>query len=264
MVMVVVFEFSVMRCQPLRRALGFKVIDEFMITENINKIYNESEVEFNELLDFLYKSPRFIKSEKELEDKKLESYFGDNIELKALRWAIHDRRLNKFYPEFLSQSNLFVTSSIFESYILKLCYEVELIASKKLKEKKVSGVHGLLKYLKDELGVQYSQLEIWQQIDSIIKIRNCLMHANGALVWSRNGDEIYNILNKKLFLSSKQREAQKKWGGLDDYYFIDEQVIGKVVKVKNEMSIVACGHYKEFLYEVCNLAYKECYAISNG
>ncbi|HVL72023.1 MAG TPA: hypothetical protein VM434_09075, partial [Beijerinckiaceae bacterium] len=91
-------------------------------------------LEFCDVLDYIWKTPEFLRSQIGLEVSKLEEYFpvqGDPKEealilrLREARWRDESRKLGVVFPYLTAVGNLFTSVSLFETYCLMLCRELE-------------------------------------------------------------------------------------------------------------------------------------------
>ena len=63
--------------------------------------------EFSDLGDYVWKSPSLIKTQEQIELKKLDDYFPNNPDLRDLRWRGESQKLYRVFPYLLATSNLF-------------------------------------------------------------------------------------------------------------------------------------------------------------
>lgn len=222
--------------------------------KNIKELLGLIEFEFDLVCDYVWKSPNFIKHETELEKRKLKSYFPDDDRLASMRWSLESLKLEHIYPKAISMGNLFYVSSLFETYMLRLAKELENNVGVSFSEQKGQGISKILKYLK-KCNLEYTNSEYWSQVESMLKIRNCLAHANGNLSFARNPDELTKIVNNNLYLNSVQKKALKGrlTKGYNDDVKINSTDLGNVLTVKNECAYLALLHYKDFLVDICSM-----------
>jgi hypothetical protein len=224
-----------------------------MLRNRINKLANASYLEFLDISDYIWKTPNFIKKEIELEIEKLNLYYPENKEDQGIRWNHESRKLFKTFPYLNSSSNLFSVASIFEVYLLRLGHEIEIHNDKKLCDTRGQGSARVFKYLR-ELYVQPEELELWMQVQSAIKIRNCLVHACGILAWSRDEVEIRNIHKNKLFLSKEDREHREKKEFNSDEVNILASDFGERLQINNMYPWLLSAYFRDFFVELCQLS----------
>ncbi len=153
--------------------------------------------EFSDVADYFWKSMRFVENEMRSEVSKLEAYFpfcGDQerdrlaAKLRKMRWSLEQRKLNSVFPYLIANGNLFTCVSLFETYVLRLCQQLEK-PNLNLKGCKGAGIERFFRFLRSP-GIQVNQTYLYSEINAILRLRNCLYHANGLLSLSRDEDQV--------------------------------------------------------------------------
>ncbi|MBD1872048.1 hypothetical protein H6F75_01005 [Nodosilinea sp. FACHB-131] len=217
---------------------------------SIGNLVRSSYSEFSDIADYIWKTPKFIKQEMELEIQKLAIYYPNSKKDQAIRWKHESRKLFKTFPYLNSTSNLFSVVSIFEVYLLRLGHELEQHTAIKLRDISGQGSMRIFKYLR-ALSVQPENLDLWLQVQSAIKIRNCFVHACGILSWSRDKTEIQNIYKNKLFLS---REHREKHNFAFDEVTIFTTDFGERLEINNMYAWKLSFYFRDFFVELCRLS----------
>lgn len=74
--------------------------------------------ELNDVSDYIYKSPRLLTHEKDLEMRKLAAYFPEGGITADIRNHYESIKLNVTFPRLIAMGNLFLVLSVFENYVL--------------------------------------------------------------------------------------------------------------------------------------------------
>jgi hypothetical protein len=177
-------------------------------------------IEFSDVLDFIWKTPKLIESETKLEIRKLQTKFplnGDpehdamSEKLRRMRWVHEHHKLENVFPYLMATGNLFSSISIFETYCLMLCKVVERNGGLSLSECSGAGLARLFKFC-SYAGIDLERAVFRQQVNVAIKIRNCLFHANGLLSWSRDETELRRTVAKKHIFHPMCEPELRNWG----------------------------------------------------
>jgi len=217
---------------------------------NIHELADAIRQEISDIGDYIWKTPRFIENEYEIEAKKLSAYFPDDPELAGLRWKRETRKLDRVFPFLNATSNLFSATSVFEVYLLRIAKEVENTSSVQLKSFRGNGIQRVFAMLKD-IGVELHKIELWPQINAALTIRNCLMHASGLLDWSRDEKEIRRIIKSSNFLSKDHRQRRRNLDRECDEVVIYQFDLGDRIEISNEYAHLVCFYYRDFFVELC-------------
>jgi hypothetical protein len=219
-------------------------------------------VEFEDVSDFIWKSPRLLEAETRLEKRKLGHYFplGDDEEknaraklLRSFRWTHENRKLTGVFPYLIAAGNLFSSIALFETYCLILCDEAEKRTGRLVSSTRGSGLNRLFTYMKD-VGIDRSGAELREQIDAAIKIRNCVFHASGLLAWSREEVQLRAIVKKQSYLSPfhrKRRAASQDWR---EEVVIVSGPLGEQLQVANGYNHLLAYYLKTHFVDLCNRA----------
>jgi hypothetical protein len=217
---------------------------------NINgllEIGKTIEFEFNDIIDYVWKSDDLIKIEKHIEISKCKEYFSNNSELKELRWEMENYKISTVFSYLLTISNLFVVMSVFETRLYLLSKHMENITGIKItKNKYKMGLNVIIDYFQQGLKVKYRSINLWEQINAAIKLRNFFMHANGFLNHARNAQDIINIINSKLYLSEKHRGIKGEY----DIKIIKNKLYGDKVILPNRYTFILTYYIREYLKSI--------------
>lgn len=224
--------------------------------EDIENILSQITFEHSLICDYVWKSPNFIEHETELEKRKLNAYFPDDERLANLRWSLESLKLEHVYPKAISMGNMFYVSSWFETYMLRLAMRLDTIVETSFSEQRGQGMSKILNFLKS-CDIHYFSSKYWMPVDSMLKIRNCLVHASGNLSFSRNQEELRKIVEGNLYLNPLQREALKRPLGSKENndVHIDETELGTVLKINNMCAYIALSHYKDLFEDICKMIF---------
>jgi hypothetical protein len=162
--------------------------------------------EFVNLGDFIYKAPRLIDHERELELSKLDLYFPSGGMGRELRWESERHKLDHVFPYMIATGNLFALLSLFESYMFALCVGLQKSTPVKLSNVPGTGVNRLFKFL-EKVGVTAGQVPLYPQVQAAIRIRNCLIHASGVLSWTHKDDSLRELQRSGQYLKPEHRNT---------------------------------------------------------
>ena len=234
----------------------------------LDRSYSGIQVEilddFSALLDYVWKSPRFVQYEADLEEKKLEAYFPKaeadaNPRVDFLRRArkhFEDDKLHRHFPRYIATSNLFLATSLFEHYLLSICRKAEKSCEQKIADQRGNGCERFFRFLK-EIGFETYDAYLYNQVDAALTIRNAMLHANGDLRLSRERRKVENICNKELFIEPSRR---KIGNGMADEWGKEEISISSdlnYVNINNFYSYRATAYYRDYLLDVSKPLYPE-------
>ena len=179
------------------------------ISEKYYFIASNVSWEFNQISDYIWKSPKLLDQETKLEIQKIEEYFPDNPNLAELRWQRESHKINKVFPYLIALGNMFSVMSTFESYLLIISNELEKDTGVKVNSVSGSGINRIFAYFRN-INIDVERIDLFHQIDAAIKVRNCLSHASGILSWSRDETELRRIQRSGTYLSHEDRLRRKK------------------------------------------------------
>ncbi len=225
------------------------------ISQSYSGIRSDILEDFNALLDYIWKSPRFIRYESEFEEKKLEGYFPEeeaksdpHVEfLRNARKYFEDKQLLRF-PRYISTSNLFLATSLFEHYLYAICRGFEQLCDCKVTEQRGNGCERFFRFL-EKAGLKPRNAPLYVQVDAALTIRNTLLHANGDLRLSRERQKVEDISNRKLFMEPDRRKSPgmtDDWGNKEVYISSDNDHMN----INNFYSYRAAVQYREYLLDI--------------
>ncbi|MCK4521285.1 MAG: hypothetical protein KAU20_01835 [Nanoarchaeota archaeon] len=214
-----------------------KLLDEF------NK---SSSIEFNYLLDYIWKSKGLIDYEWEIEKKKLKHYFGNDIEMKMLRMTRERHKLFNIFPESIAKANVFLTFSIFETKIMGICRLIEGYSSNPINGHR-TGIRKYLTYMQSEFK-DIEKIRNWRLINNFIHIRNCLMHTNGFLRYQKNSKVIKDIVKQKNFLPPPLVENISY---NNEIQIVNSPQYGERLLIDNNYPFNISAIARDFIQDVC-------------
>lgn len=205
-----------------------------------------AQLEFNHAIDYVWKAPALIETLAKEEEDKLKGK-ANRSRARVLRlWE--QVKLKQIFPEFVAQGGLFLVCSLFEARVLQLA--VEMRRTLGLTERRPGkGVTSWLNYLHDHVGVDKSSIPPWSQVDAAFKIRNCLMHAQGAIQLSRDATEIRRIVASGTFLvdGHKKRLSANPVAEVE----IKETVLGERLVISNGYSWLVGSYLRDYFSNLC-------------
>ena len=208
--------------------------------------------ELNDVSDYIWKSPGFLKHERSAEERKMAVYFPNGGETAELLQQLESMKLDETFPRLIAVANLFVALSVFESHVLLL---LKVLQEHNMTAPKQELRHGIKRHLEatkvygaDPYGAQYHE-----QVSIAISIRNCLMHAKGLLVSSREARALKAQIVQRKYMSSEIRKKYTKRGESKDNHLvrIETSGLGEQLVITNEYSHVANSYLREYFRSLC-------------
>jgi len=209
--------------------------------------------EFTDVADFIWKSPRLIEQETELEVRKLRDYYLNDEKHAKLRWHFESNKLNKVFPYLIAVGNLFSIMSLFETYLLQLSIEIEKGTGVRVATVSGKGINRIFNFLKS-VGVEIENIDLFHQVVAAVKIRNCLSHASGILSWSKEEKELKRIQKDGLYLSKHHREMRKSKDGEFDEVRVVVAGFGERLQVENMYAFLLASYLRDFFIGSCQAA----------
>jgi len=215
--------------------------------------------EFGDLHDYLWKSPKFIEAERELELEKRQAYFPLNgdpehdvqaLRLRSLRQHLENEKLQSVFPAKVAASNLFILLSVYEFYCLLLAKEVEKMSSKKLADVRGSGLSRIHNYL-SQCEIEVPSGLFHEQVRAAGLIRNILFHANGLLSFSRDKDEICRVVKSQSYVTADVRENYREMPPRQPLVQIRPGELGEELSISTVYPHVAAGFARGHLIDLC-------------
>jgi hypothetical protein len=220
---------------------------------NLHALAYAARSEFEDIADYVWKSPNLIKTETQLEIEKLRAYFpltgspnedAEAIRLRKTRWFFEARRLGKVFPHVMCHGNFFTSLSVFEAYVLMLCREINKCKILSLDNYSGRGIGKYWKYLSD-VPIDLKALAFHEQILAALAIRNCLLHANGVIAWLKNPDEVRQIVRERKYWADYTRNKVAPEDSRDVH--IADGPLGEQLVISNDYAH-AVLHYLSFFY----------------
>ncbi|HCG5532412.1 TPA: hypothetical protein NJ015_004675 [Vibrio parahaemolyticus] len=210
------------------------------------KLVESAYDEFCDASDFIWKTPRFIDTEREEELAKLPVYFPSSPDLAAKRWLIESKKIEGSFPFFMSRGNLFSIASLYESYLLLLVKEIEVKTGTKFSDARGQGMTKINNYFR-MVKLDYKSIDLYKQVDAAITIRNTLFHANGVLDWCKKPNQVRSIVHNKSFLSSQHRVNDPK----SECVIISKTNLGERLEIVNYYSYLASIYFRDYFVRLC-------------
>ena len=224
-----------------------------MLRARIEQLSNRAWREFGNVSDFIWKAPRLIEHERKLELKKLDAYFPNHPEFKERRWKTESHKLDHTFPYLIAVGNLFTALSLFEAYLLLLADELQAHTGLQVKDVKGQGTSRLFAFFR-QVGVMPERVELYEQVQAAIKIRNCLMHASGMLDWSRENDDLRRIQFIGSYLSLEHRKMRTDQGKEFNEVSVTKSALGDRLAVDNQYCHVLCSYLNSYFSALCEAA----------
>jgi hypothetical protein len=161
-----------------------------------------SYLEFNDLLDCIWKLTRQLTNIKNEELAKLPAYFGDNEALKQARWRLEGYKIDYVFPLALSYSFAVLVFIELATKLMQLCEVVyqERKPIVRAKDLAGSGIERYMKYLEFVTSLKRNDIKYWDQIAALQKIRNCIVHTAGMVEASRDAGALRQLVASESYL----------------------------------------------------------------
>jgi hypothetical protein len=220
-------------------------------------------IEFSDVADYIWKTPNFIEHERAVEEEKLRDYYPltgdlekDNLarKLRTQRWAHESRKLFGLFPSLMASGNLFLSLAMFESYCLRIVKLIEERSSYSLRESQGRGTSRIFAFLQKS-GIRHFDLSYASEIQISLRIRNCLIHAEGLLELDKDEKALRRIVKKGRYLSAGHLERRQRLGRAPDEVSIVPSELGDRIKIDNEYPFVVTTYGRDFLIAACTQAH---------
>jgi hypothetical protein len=205
-----------------------------------------AQLDFNYAIDYVWKAPTLIEALTKIEGDKLREY-SDPSRARELR-RMEQLKLKRLFPALVSQGNLFVVCSLFEAYVLQLATESQKFVDSRLDETAGKGITRWLTYLR-RIGVETQAVSPWPQVEAALRIRNCLIHAQGALRLSKDETEIRRIVKSRTFLELRLRKRSLRHPVVR--VEIVQSALGDRLEITNGYSWLAGAYLRDYFSNLC-------------
>lgn len=204
--------------------------------------------EMADLADYIWKIPRFLETEEQIEKEKLWQYFPRQSDpekeketefYRLLRLSHEFPKIDVKFPSYLGTSSLFLATSVYESFLYDICQEIEKRTGE---QGYTGGITRMMQFLKHQ-GMNPAANPYYEQTDAAVTLRNCLFHADGRLALSREAAKVRHIVTKRTFIEKERRNRIHD----DDHEEVRIDPHADRVRVNNYFAFRACGYYKRFL-----------------
>lgn len=192
---------------------------------------------FNDLLDYVWKTPEFLELQERIELRKAR---GDRS---SWRWKHESRKLHRVFPVLLAISNIALVVSLLELHVGVLVAHAVGAHRPRVR----GGLRDLLKQLR-ATGLDPYSLSHWQQVDCIIRVRNCLIHSAGFIGSDKDEEWFRNMITRRLHLEPEHRRLPDD----DDVHpkVVNTQ-LGPRLRIQNEYAWLATAYARDYFVELC-------------
>lgn len=219
--------------------------------KQVDRVARVARKEFEALGDYIWKTPRLIELETRSEAEKVRGYLPHNPELARERWAHESRHLFHVFPYYMAQGNLLISAALFELRLLHLGKTLEPLAVTKLSEMKGMGSEKLFRFL-EQFGIRRDRIDGWEQIAAGLTIRNALTHAGGALEYSRDAEQLRNIVKGTRFLPRKMLKERGETALRKSVKLIQHRVLGARIQITNDYPHWIVHRFRDCFVLLCD------------
>jgi hypothetical protein len=216
--------------------------------------------DFSDLGDFVWKAPKLLESETELELQKLGKYFPitgnpkrdeEAKRLRAIRWYFEGRKLFQIFPALIATGNLLNCVSLFESYCLLLCRELEGRSTINLNQIPGLGIARIFRFFTDN-GIDVDAIPMHKQLLIAFQICNCLVHAAGLLAWVQNSEQLRSAVAKSDYLSQFHQQRKNKLEKWTANVSIVDDSVGERLQISNDYAHLLTAYLRDYFCSLCN------------
>lgn len=215
----------------------------------LNPLARRADREFGDLLDYIWKTPRFIESELKDEIEKLKNYTPQGRQLRA---ALELPKLIRSFPRFMGVSNMLMATSLFEHYLSELSTDIQKIYEFPL-PRRGTGSRGLLQSLRPACGDVEGLLE-YHLIDAALLIRNTLIHNAGSLDRSRQSERLISIIEAQSYVRKPLDGRSRGEGENSPEIRIESYGVSRRIVVPNMYAWLVTAYYRDFFVRLCAAA----------
>jgi hypothetical protein len=220
--------------------------------------------EFNNLADYIWKTPNLLEHERSVEKEKLRAYFpvtGDpkrdelGERLRKARWGHESHKLFVSFPNWMATANLFLTLAQFESYCLRLVRLIEGRSNLALADAQGRGTSKIFAFLQAS-GIDIFTRVYCREMQVSLRVRNCLIHAEGLLELDKDEKSLRRIIAKGKYLTPEHVERRRRLKLPLDELRIAATDLGDRIVVTNDYSHVVTAYARDFLVDAAAEAHR--------
>lgn len=220
--------------------------------------------EFDNLADYIWKTPNLIEHERAVEEGKLRSYYPitgdaerDEIaqRLRDMRWFYESEKLFVSFPSWMASGNLFLALSLFESYCLRLVRLIEQRSELCLVDAKGRGTSKMLAFL-GASGIDIFGLSYYREMQVSLRVRNCLIHTEGLLELDKDEKSLRRIIAKGKYLSSEHIDRRQKGELPFDEIAVVARDLGDRLIINNGYPHIVTTYARNFLISAAAEAHR--------
>lgn len=208
--------------------------------------------ELSDVSDYIWKSPRLLTHEKDLEMRKLKAYYPEGGISADIRNHYESIKLNETFPRLIAVGNLFLVLSVFENYVFNL---LRILQEQKPIVPRPEMNRGVAEHLKTTkaYGADPFDAKYYEQVLTAISIRNCLMHAKGLLAAFRQAEALRTQIRDCKFLSPDLRKSrsERERSSVSDEVTIEGTGLGEQLVITNGYSHMACSYLSGYFCALC-------------
>lgn len=220
--------------------------------------------EFDNLRDYVWKTPNLIEHERFIEEEKLRAYFpitgdpkGDEVaqRLRQTRWYYESQKLLVSFPNWMATGNLFLSLALFESYCLRLVKLIEQRSCLFLADTRGRGTSKIFAFL-EASGIDIFKRSYCREIQVSLRIRNCLIHAEGLLELDKDEKSLRRIIANGRYLAPEHIERRRRRKLPIDEIGIAASDLGDRIVVSNDYPHVITTYARDFLIDAAAEAHR--------
>lgn len=218
--------------------------------------------EFEDTADYIWKSITLLDQERTVETEKLSAYFPDadrdSGQASAREWrrAVEFHKLDTHFPHLIATANLFCVTALLETYCLAILRELQCRTANPQPQNRGNAVKRLQEYMSG-LGFATTQLANHSPTMVALEIRNCLIHANGILRWSKDEPRLREIQRKQTYLLQEHIDRRKRLGA-KELVTIVKSNFGDAIRIHNDYSHLLAAYFRHYVVGLCELARDAC------
>jgi len=204
--------------------------------------------EFDHIGDFIWKSVRLLEHETRIELAKLDAYFPTDSPNRDARWAIESHKLEAAFPYMIATANLYLVTASLEQDLLLLATDVDATAA-------LAGIrrHGMSRFEEffAGLGAPLPRAPCWEQVSFAFAVRNCMLHAAGALSHSREAERLRRgVVERRYIVPSRRRRILARSPEHADILLVTHPTLGERLELKNDYPWSLAALFRDFFLDL--------------
>jgi hypothetical protein len=204
--------------------------------------------EFSQLSDLIWKLPRFLDNEIQIEQEKLESYFPAAdlaaANYRAIRVELEGAKLYREFPRYLHQTGVLLAVALYEARLVHY-------VNGALKPGHVATTIKECRKLLSERGMDVEKIRFSRQVDIAFLVRHSIIHLSGYVDQLRDRDKLAAAIEQKLYLEEWQLD--RSIDSETPWLSIEQDAFGNRLCISHEYSFGIGPRLRDNVCEIIDL-----------